>query len=159
MIPETNRYGRPSLLSTMSAGVFTSIHHGYEIGYLAIALAAVVVVLPLMVMRWLRRTGSKMALWVYGLITTWLVIGFGIVDGFWNHMMRTLGYYYVLLPAHGGNERIVEKTFSLVPPEVGNDLFEATGVLTFLTGLSAAYYAIKFTRSMGQFTSTVASNI
>lgn len=159
MKPATEKYATRSLVSTLLTGILTSGHHAYEIGYKALVLALVIVVLPALSMRRFRQTGSKAALWVYRLLTAWLVIGFGLADGLWNHLIKTLGFYYVLLPAHGGDAKLVERTFSILPPEVGNFLFEGTGILTFVAGLFAAYYGYKFAQQRKQFETTNIQNI
>lgn len=146
MKQSTEKYFTRSLVSTMLTGTLTSFHHAYELGPLALLLALVVVALPALSMRRFIQTGSTAALWSYRLLTAWLVIGFGMADGLWNHIIKTLGFYYVLLPAHGGDAKVVERTFSILPPEVGNFLFEGTGILTFVAGLFAAYYGYKFAR-------------
>lgn len=151
MKPLTEKYATHSLVSTLLTGILTSVHHAYEIGYLAFVLGLVVVVLPALSMQWFRQTGSKAALWIFRLLTAWLVIGFGLADGLWNHVIKTLGFYYVLLPAHGGDAKVVERTFSILPPAVGNFIFEGTGILTFVAGLFAAYYAYKFAKQRKQF--------
>jgi len=159
MNQETSKYAKISLAFTALTGVLTSVHYFYEMGFKAVILVLLLLVLPVLMMRWLKKTGSKMALRIYGLITTWLVIGFGFFDGFWNHVVKKFGYYYVLLPAHGGDKKVVEKTFSILPTEVGNFLFEATGILTFIMSIIAAYYLVKFIRVRKQFITNIQNNI
>jgi len=133
-----------SLISTVSTGILTSIHHAYEMGFGAVVLALVVVVLPMLSLRRFRRTGSKVALWVYRLLTAWLVVGFGLIDGFWNHAIKPLGFQlHALLALHGGTTT-VKKTAE------GDFIHEGTGVLTFLAAMFAMYYGFKFIRASRQ---------
>jgi len=134
-----------SLVSTVLTGILTSIHHVYEIGFGAIILALVVVVLPMLSMWRFRQTGSRVALWVYRLLTAWLVIGFGLVDGLWNHTIKPLGFQlHALLSLHGGGTKAVEKAVD------GNFIYEGAGILTFVASMFAAYYGYKFIRTSKQ---------
>lgn len=92
-------------------------------------------------MRRFRTTGNKTSLWAYGFLNTWLVVGFGFVDGFWNHTVKLIGFQlHSLLSLHGGVTNTVEKSFE------GNLIYQATGILTFVASIFAAYYGYKFIR-------------
>lgn len=150
MKAETNKYATLSLASTVLTGIFTSVHHSYEIGYKAIVLAVLVVVLPVLAMGWLKRTGSRVALWVYGLLTAWLVLAFGMIDGLWNHTINGLGSYVnnAVLSLHGSmpgeGENVTADALA------GNLIYQAAGVLTFIASAFAAYYGVKFLRTRKQ---------
>jgi hypothetical protein len=134
-----------SLISTVTTGVLTSIHHVYEIGFGATMLALVVMVLPVLSMRQFRQTGSKVALWVYRLLNVWLVIGFGLVDGFWQHTIKPLGFQlHALMSLHGVATPPVEKAIG------GNPIHEGTGILTFIAAMFAAYYGYKLIHATRQ---------
>lgn len=134
-----NKYVTPSLVSTIITGVFTSIHHTYEIGAHAIILVLLFIVTPTLLMRWFRNTGNRVSLWIYGLLYAWLVVGLGLVDGFWNHTLKPIGFQIqALIAFHGGGTVTGEKVFE------GNIIYEVTGLLTFVAGMFAAYYGIKF---------------
>lgn len=144
-----NDYGVLSLISVIATAVFTSIHHVYEIGFLAVALVLLFIVSPILLMQQYRKTGKKVFLWLYGLLNTWLVIGFGLVDGLFNHTLKLLSFQvHALLALHGGSTKAVEKAFE------GNLIYEGTGVLTFVAGIFAAYYGYKFIRTNKQSKST-----
>jgi len=90
-------------------------------------------------MRWFRNTGNRVSLWIYGLLNVWLVVGLGLVDGFWNHTLKPIGFQIqALIAFHGGGTVTGEKAFE------GNIIYEVTGLLTFVAGMFAAYYGIKF---------------
>jgi hypothetical protein len=142
-----------SLVSTVSTGILTSVHHVYDIGFGGIILALVVVALPMLSMRQFRQRGSKVALWVYRLLTAWLVFGFGLVDGLWNHIIRPLGFQLqALLSFHGGGTKAVEKAVEW------NFIYEGTGILTFVASMFAAYYGYKFIRTSRQPVNTGAQD-
>ncbi len=137
-----NKYASRSLISIIATAALTSIHHFYEIGFLAVVLVLLFIVAPILLMQQFRNTGKKVLLWIYGLLNTWLVIGLGLVDGLFNHTMKLLSFQvHALLTLHGGSTKAVEKTFE------GNLIYEGTGVLTFVTGIFAAYYGYKFIRT------------
>ena len=159
MKSEMEKYATLSLVSTVLTGIFTSIHHSYEIAYKAIVLALFVVVLPVLTMQWLKRTGSRVALWVYGLLTAWLVLAFGMIDGLWNHTINGLGSYVnnAVLSIHGsmpsGGEEVVANALA------GNLIYQAAGVLTFIASTFAAYYGIKFLRTRKQLVPASIQNV
>lgn len=149
-----DRYATLSLPSTIVTGAFTSLHHAYEIGFYAVILVAIFMVSPALVMQWYRKTRSRASLLVYGLLNTWLVFGFGVVDGFWNHIILPLGLRFrTLASLHGGGSTIVESI------AVGNWLYEGAGILTFGASIFAAYYAYKFIRVSTQSGNTVTTRI
>ncbi|MFA6978933.1 MAG: hypothetical protein WC209_06365 [Ignavibacteriaceae bacterium] len=138
-----NKYVTPSLVSTIITGVFTSIHHTYEIGAHAIFLVLLFIVLPSILMRWFVNTGKGIALWIYWLLTAWLVIGLGLIDGFINHAIKPIGFQIQALVAlHGGGGATVENAFE------GNIIYEVTGLLTFVASMFAGYYGVKLIRSI-----------
>lgn len=134
-----NKYVTPSLVSTIITGMFTSIHHTYEIGFQAIILVVLFIVTPTLLMRWFRKTGNRVSLWIYGLLNAWLVVGLGLVDGFWKHTLKPIGFQIqALIAFHGGGTVTGEKVFE------GNIIYKVTGILTFVASMFAVYYGIKF---------------
>ncbi|MBI3586211.1 MAG: hypothetical protein HY088_03670 [Ignavibacteriales bacterium] len=148
-----NKYASLSLVSTIVTATLTSIHHAYEIGFAAVILVLLFIVSPALLMRGFRNTGKKGFLWAYGLLSTWLVVGLGLVDGLWNHIIRPLGFQlHALLSLHSGGTKVVEKAFE------GNFIYEGTGMLTFVASMVAAYYGYKFIRMSRQSEITSVQN-
>lgn len=148
-----NKYASLSLVSTIITATFAGIHHVYEVGFHAVFLVVIFMVLPVLLMRWFKKTEKKVSLWAYGLLNTWLVIGFGLVDGLWNHILSPLGIsLHALMSLHGGSSPTVEKAVE------GNFIYDATGVLTFIVSMFAAYYAYKFIRTVRQTETTSEQN-
>jgi hypothetical protein len=133
---ELNKYAKLSLVSIMLAGIFASIHNYYEMGSHALILMSLIVILPIILIFWFKYTKSKVALSIYGLISVWIVIGFGLVDGLFKHTLKILsGYGLVFLKnLHGGN----------IPLPQFNIIFEGTALLTFIASIFVAYYSYKF---------------
>jgi len=124
-----------SLWAASLTAAFAAVTHAYIFGppALAVGVGGVAVLVALGLRH--RRTGRPVWLWMYLLLNLWLVLGFGLVGGFWNHVVKVV----VLLHHPQG-----------MPPELGG-LFidhvmgtagnEVAGSLTFLSSIAAAYYA------------------
>ena len=144
-----NKYASLSLISIIATAVLTSIHHFYEVGFLAVVLVLLFIGSPILLMQQFRNTERKVFLWLYGLLNTWLVIGLGLVDGLFNHTFKLLSFQvHTLLALHGGSTKTVEKAFE------GNLIYEGTGILTFIASMFAAYYGYKFIQSIRQSETT-----
>ena len=148
-----NNYGTQSLISIIATAVLTTVHHFYEIGFLAVILVLLFIATPSLLIARYNKTEKKVFLWVYVLLNTWLVLGLGIVDGLFNHTTKFLNLQvHALLALHGGSTKVVEKAFE------GNIIYEGTGVLTFVASMFAAYYGYKFIRTSLQSNLTSKQN-
>ena len=148
-----NKYASPSLISVIVTAVFTSLHHFYEIGFLAVVLVLLFIISPTLLMQQFRNTRKRVFLWIYGILSIWLVIGLGLVDGLFNHTIKLLSsQVHALLALHGGGTKAVEKTFE------GNLIYQSTGVLTFVASMFAVYYGYKFIRTSMRSNSTSEQN-
>ena len=118
----TNHYARLSLISVTITALLATIHHVVKVGPSFIILGLVIIPLPFLLMQWYRRSGSRVALWLYGLFTAWMILGFGLLDGLVLHTIRPL----------------------LTPETASGLLIDGTGTLTFIAGLFALYFWIEF---------------
>lgn len=144
-----NKYASASLISIITTAAFTSVHHFYEIGFLAIVPVLLFIVSPILLMRRFGNIGAKIYLCIYGFLNVWLVVGLGIVDGLFNHTAKLFtSQVHALFALHGEGTKAVEKTFE------GNLIYEGTGVLTFIASMFAVYYGYKFIRTSMQPNST-----
>lgn len=133
----TRRYARLSLTSILITSVLTTIHHYYRLGLGTLGLGAMVIGLPIAMFLWFRNRKTRIALIGYALVSGWIIVGFGLVDGLWDSALKLfLGNF--LLVQYG-------QYFSWDP--VGNFPFEATGVLAAISSLFAAYYLYRFLQS------------
>lgn len=147
------KYASQSLMSIIATAVFTSIHHFYEIRFLAVVLVLLFIGSPILLMQQFINSRKRLFLWIYGILSIWLVIGLGLVDGLFNHTMKLLSFQvHTLLALHGGGTKAVEKAFE------GNLIYQGTGVLTFVASMFAAYYGYKFVRTSMQSNSTSEQN-
>lgn len=138
-----NKYAAVSLASITLTALITSVHHVYRLGLEVLIPFAIVTLLPYLLMRWLKHTGNKLALWLYALLTGLIFLWFGFIDGFLDHVFKALGFQHItFLP--GGEASVVKTVFSLWSPEAGNFFYEGTGFLTFVVSTIALYYCFKF---------------
>jgi hypothetical protein len=128
-------------LATISATVvLVSITHAYEFGHRAYIVGLTVISLLCGMNILYLRTRNKVFLIFYGLINAWIVIGFGLVNGFWNHAFKVFLYYL----HNGSMPPFLAKLF--MTPQIGNPFFEGAGIVTFVMSLCAAYYGYAFIR-------------
>jgi len=127
-----------SLATISSTVILASITHASQFGYRAFIGGLIIIVLLCGTNLLYLRTRNKVVLMVYGLLTAWVAIGFGLVNGFWNHSFKVFIYYL-----HNGSlPPFLAKLF--MTPNVESPLMEGAGILTFVMSLSAAYYGYKF---------------
>ena len=132
-----NKYATPSLVAITLTAVITSVHHIYKLGFGALILGLIIIPLPYVLLRWYKQTRNGAAFWAYGLLNAWIIVGFGLVDGLWDHTLKIfLGNFLLRSFAH---------YFSQSP--IGSFPFEATGILASVAGMFAAYYGYKFLRA------------
>jgi hypothetical protein len=118
--------------------IIAIVHYSYDFGHLAIVLGIVVILLFLIMRTVFQYTRNAAILGIYGLFNVAIIVGAGLVDGFWNHAFKLFIYYL-----HNG----------YIPPllahlfqntTIGNTWYEATGVLTFVASMFAAYFTYRF---------------
>ena len=129
-----------SLAAIAATIVLASLTHAYEFGYRAFIAGLIVIGLLCGMSILYRRTKKKVFLVFYGLLIVWIIIGFGLINGFWNHGMKVFLYYL-----HNGSlPPFLAKLF--VTPQIGSPFFEGAGVLTFVMSVFAAYYGYSFVK-------------
>jgi hypothetical protein len=150
-----NKYAQLSLASITLTVAFTAVHHIYRLGYGFLIPSALLLFLPYLLMRWFRQSGNKAGLWAYGVLNGLIIVWFGLIDGFLDHVLKALSFQNLtFLP--GGEAEVVPTALSLWSAEAGNFFYEGTGVLTFFAAVFAVYYGYKFiggvnTSSSGAF--------
>ncbi len=129
-----------SLASISATVVLASITHAHEYGDRVYIFGLIVISLLFGMNLLYLRTRNKVFLVFYGLINAWVVIGFGLVNGFWNHAFKVFLYYL-----HNGSlPPFLAKLF--MAPQIGSPFIEGAGILTFVMSLCAAYYGYAFIR-------------
>ena len=79
-----HRYASRSLLTVLVTAVLITVNHLYPLGTRALALGAVLVVVPTALLWWFRNTRSRVAFAGYLLMNLWIVVGFGLIKGLWK---------------------------------------------------------------------------
>ena len=127
-----HRYARLSLLSVLLTAVMITVNHLYSLGPKALGLGAVLLLVPAVLLRWFRDTKSPVAFVGYLVMNLWIVVGFGLLKGFWG----------ITLPLFLGTLLAALST-TFPKPTLGVYGFEASGILMFYGSLFIAYYAYK----------------
>jgi hypothetical protein len=107
--------GTNSLIAVAAMTVVTSIHHVYRLGLEVLVPALVLIALPVLLLRWQRRSGRRVALWAYAGLNLLTFSWFAFVDGFLDHVIKALGLQNTtFLP--GGDAETVPTVFHLWSP-------------------------------------------
>lgn len=131
-----------SLWSVSATVILAAITHAYEFGTLAFVVGAIVIAALAALSGRIRRTGSRLALVAYGLLNLWIIGGFGIVGGLWNHTVKV-----VASAANGGAlPASLQRLF--MSPDLGSATYEAVGILTFITCVFAATFGYRLARTV-----------
>ena len=128
-LDHTARVARWTMRLTIFWAAFVHAHyvgiHAYGVGVL------VSVILELLATT-ARKRRAQAALVAYALLCAWILLGFGIVSGFWNHAMKLL-----VAALHGGAvPAALAGLFKM--PGVGGVALEIGGCLTFVSACVAA---------------------
>ncbi len=141
-VPEPiGRIGLLSLLSASLTAVLAAFTHSFLFGPPAFLAGAIVVALLAALAFGYQRSGRRLLLLPYALINLWIIVGFGIVGGLWDHAVKA-----VLCARHGG---VVPPSLEpwFTSPGLGSALIETAWIMTFLASLAAAVFGYRFLRS------------
>jgi hypothetical protein len=148
-------YAMLSLISITLTSIVTAVHHIYRLGLNVLLPAAIIILLPYVLMRWFQHSRNKATLSAYGLLNALIVVWFGLIDGFLDHVLKALGFQNLtFLP--GSEAEVVQTVFSLWSVAAGNVFCEGSGILTFIVSLFAVYYGYRFIQA--QLSSEMISN-
>jgi hypothetical protein len=79
-----------------------------------------------LLLRWQRRSGTRVALWAYSGLGLSIFSWFAFVDGFLDHVIKALGLQNTtFLP--GGDAETVPTVFHLWSTQAGDLFYEAPG--------------------------------
>src|SRR5947208_14972066 len=130
-----HRYASRSLLTVLVTAVLITVNHLYPLGTRALALGAVLVVVPTALLWWFRTTRSRVAFAGYLLMNLWIVVGFGFVKGLWTSTLP------VLL-----GSLLASVSTSFPRPTLAPVPLEHSGILTFIGSLVGLYYGCSLVR-------------
>ena len=127
-----------SLAGISATVILASVTHVYEFGHRAFIAGFIVIALLCAFNILYRRMRNKIFLVFYGLLNAWVIIGYGLFNGFWNHAFKVFLNYL-----HNGHlPPFLAKLF--MTPKIGSSFFEGVGMLTFVMSMFAVYYGYKF---------------
>ncbi len=135
------RAGLMSILSVSLTAALAAISHAYDFGPAAFLVGAIGIALLVASGLGYARSGSRWALVPYALLSLWVIAGFGIVGGFWNHAVRDL-----LVVMRGGPLPASAEPW-FISPAPGSGAYETVGILTFVASVAAAVFGYRFVRS------------
>jgi ABC-type branched-subunit amino acid transport system substrate-binding protein len=124
--------GHASLTSVAFTAIAITLNHTYTLGTQALILGGGLAAVAGIFLAWFRRTGSNVALTGYLLINAWIVVGFGLMKGFWETTLRV--FLGTLLSS---------VSTSFPKPIIGSFGFEISGILTFIGSWFVLYYAVR----------------
>lgn len=132
MRSESLELGWASVISVMVTVVAITLNHLYTLGSGALLLGVALLVASAALWTRYRSTGGRIALAGYALINTWIVAGFGVIEGLWA----------ITLPVFAGT--FLSSISTAYPrPAFAGFGFEITGVLMFLGSLFVLYYGLE----------------
>lgn len=131
---ERHHFARLSFASLALTIAFTSFRHVFRFGPVALLFNVVTLAL-LASLLWYRSTRHAAAVWTYALLGSWIVMGFGLVDGLWKGTLSVYGNYF--FPNAGIFPRSGPRPYG----------FEAAGILTSVASLFALYYGYGLLRA------------
>lgn len=134
-----------ALISAEMMILTTSIHHVYRLGLELLIPAIALLSIPILLTLWYSRRAGRLPSIVFGIYAGAVFFYFGIVDGFLDHVVKAIGLENMtFLP--GSDAEVIKTVFQLWSPEAGHVFYEATGILTFVFGLVAMFFAYMFVR-------------
>lgn len=115
-----------SLLDTIAA---TGVHHVLRLGPMLIMPSVIALLLPIALMLLWRRTGRGTLLVGYAVFAAMIVLWFGVLDGFLDHVLKGVGLdNLTFLP--GSEAPLVATYYALWSQDATTFAYEATGALT-----------------------------
>jgi hypothetical protein len=136
---EIQRAGWRSVVAVALTAVVITFNHVFTLGSGAFVLGAALLAVPPALWLWFRRTGNRWALAAYGVMSAWIVVGFGVAKGLWD----------VTLPIFAGT--FLSSVSTAYPkPVFGAFGFEISGVAMFLASLFVLYYGVQLVPSRGR---------
>ena len=131
--------GRASVVAVMLTALAITVNHVDTLGSGAFLLGTVLLVVPLALWVWFRKSGNQWALAAYGAMNAWIVAGFGLAKGLWD----------ITLPIFAGTWLSSVST-AYPKPVFGAFGFEISGVLMFIGSLFVLYYGIQLIPGRGR---------
>ena len=119
-----------SILATVAGATVT---HAFDVGQRATIAGITLMGILLLLQHFGRRRGNRVADNLNKAMNILVISGFGLMDGFWNHLVKT-----ALFSLHNGR---MPPLFAglFIAPIPGSAICETAGIMTFLASMAAAY--------------------
>jgi len=131
-----------SLWSIAATVILAAFTHAYDFGPAAFLAGTVVLVTLFLVNARYRRTQSRFAALLYSLLSLWVIAGFGLLGGVWNHAVKL-----VVVAGSGGTlPSALEPLF--MSPDLGGATYEALWIVLGVASVFAGYFGYRFARTV-----------
>ena len=131
-----HRAARRSLLSVLVTAGFITVNHLYPLGAKALLLGALLAGGATALLWWFRNSRSSVAFAGYLLMNLWIVVGFGLLKGFWADT----------LPVFIGS-LLASLSTSFARPTLAPVWVELSGIAMFIGSLFVLYNALALIRA------------
>src|SRR6266568_4444789 len=131
-----HRAARRSLLSVLVTAGFVTVNHLYPLGAKALLLGALLAGGATALLWWFRNSRSSVAFAGYLLMNLWIVVGFGLLKGFWADT----------LPVFIGS-LLASLSTSFARPTLAPVWVELSGIAMFIGSLFVLYNALALIRA------------
>lgn len=125
-----------SLLSVTITLILAAVTHAHQFGNRAFAAFLVLILIMYGLVFVFQRTRNKWLLGLYELLNGFIIIGFGLFNGFWNHAVKVLLTYL-----HNGELPVVLQRL-FISPNVGSATYEIIGILTCVASLFVGFHGM-----------------
>lgn len=130
------------MISVLITGILITIDHYFKLGMnpLLVIIPAIFVIIPFITIALYMRNESKVALGTYVFLNLWIIIGFGIVDGFFFSLLALIKSYLfkAVFKLHG---------MSYTTDELVDLPVAITGSLVFLASIFVLNFLLKLRRN------------
>jgi hypothetical protein len=138
-----NNSERLSPISLVALIVATGIHHVFRLGPELILPSVTAAVLAVALIYLFRRTGRNGFAIAYAVLAGLVVLWFGILDGFFDHVLKSVGMENVtFLP--GSEAAIVATVYQLWSVESSAAFYEGTGIVSAILALPTTIFTAMF---------------
>jgi len=131
-----HRAARRSLLSVLVTAGFVTVNHLYPLGAKALLLGALLAAGATALLWWFRNSRSSVAFAGYLVMNLWIVVGFGLLKGFWEDT----------LPVFIGS-LLASLSTSFARPTLAPVWVELSGITMFIGSLFVLYNALALIRA------------
>ena len=137
------RFWWPTLVSTTVTTIAVAAHHIFRLGPDVIIPGLILVTLPVALLLVARARRSRVAAAIFGALVALIFVGFGVVDGVLDHLLKAIGLENLtILP--GGEAEVVATYYSLGSTGASSAFYEATGLVEAVASVMMLGFTVAF---------------